>query len=77
MNDKGALGLTARASLTASATKFAQWPLELAFTLTKKENPICTSLSAKCMAAVIMGDLHPIGGPPHLGGQPHLVLPRQ
>ena len=64
MNDKGALGLTARASLTAPATKFAQWPLELAFTLTKKGNPICTSLSAKCMAAVIMGDLHPIGAPP-------------
>ena len=76
MNDKGALGLTARASLTASTTKFAQSPLELALTLNKRGSPLCTSLSAKCMAAVIMGDMHPIGGP-HLGGQPHLMLPHQ
>ena len=35
LNDKGALGLTAQA-------------LDLAFTLTKRGTPICTSLPARC-----------------------------
>ena len=70
LNDQGALGLTAKASLIEAATKFAQWPLELAFSSNKHGTPLCTSLSAKCMATVIMGDLHPLGGPPMWEGNP-------
>ena len=69
-HDQGALGLTARTSLQDAATKYAQWPLELAFSLNKRGTPMCTSLSAKCMAAVIMGDLHPLGGPHMWEGNP-------
>ena len=44
--------------------------MELAFSLNKRGTPMCTSLSAKCMAAVIMGDLHPLGGPHMWEGNP-------
>ena len=70
LNDQGALGLTARTSLQEAATNYAQWPLELVFSLNKRGTPMCTSLSAKCMAAIIMGDLHPLGGPPMWEGNP-------
>ena len=69
LNDQGALGHTARASLAAAA-KYAQWPLQQAFDLTRTGTPVCTSLPAKCMATIIMGDLHPMGGPPIWEGNP-------
>ena len=35
LNDEGALGATARASLHQATTKFKNWPLELAFHTTR------------------------------------------
>jgi len=54
LNDEGALGTTARASLHGAASKFCQWPLELAFHSRKSGSPLCPSIVARYMASKVM-----------------------
>jgi hypothetical protein len=63
LNDQGALGSTARASLAQAAHKFQRWPLELAFHSYRGGRPICPSVIARNIATLITADLHPLGGP--------------
>jgi hypothetical protein len=57
VNEEGALGLTARASLRWTATKFHMWPLELAFHI-QDGQPSCRSVTIRNIAI-----LYPMGGP--------------
>ena len=70
LNDQGALGATARASLIQSATKLKNWPLELAFHAQKGGIPLCPSIIARNIATLIAADLHPLGGPEIWSGNP-------
>jgi len=64
LNDEGALGITARASIQRPSNKLRHWPLELAFHAHKKGHTLfCTSSMAMNMATLLMADLHPTGGP--------------
>jgi len=64
LNDEGALGTIARASIRRASNKFRHWPLELAFHSHKKgQTPIYTSAMARNMAALLLANLHPTGGP--------------
>ena len=63
INDGGALGTTARASLQTTSTKFRHWPLEMAFHSHRGLIPICSSIMARNMATLLMTDLHPVRGP--------------
>jgi hypothetical protein len=63
LNDQGALGVRARASLTQAATKFENWPLELAFHAHRGGTPLCPSIIARNVAKLIVADLHRLGGP--------------
>ena len=60
LNDKGALGATSRASLYQAATKFKQWPLEMAFHNHRGGIPLCPSIIARNIATLIAADLHPL-----------------
>jgi hypothetical protein len=57
LNDQGALGATARASLTQAAATFQHWPLELAFHFHRGGRPLCPSVIARNIAT-------PNRGPP-------------
>ena len=63
LNDEGALGTTARASLTMASAKFRHWPLELAFHSQRGRTPICSSIVVRNMATLLTADLHLVGGP--------------
>ena len=63
LNDEGALGTTARASLHSASAKFRHWPLEIALHSDRESIPICSSIDAHNMATLLMADLHPVGGP--------------
>ncbi len=63
LNDEGALGTSARASLHSASAKFRHWPLELAFHSDRDNIPMCSSIVARNMAPLLMADLHPVGGP--------------
>ena len=63
LNDEGALGATARASLHRASDKFRYWPLETAFHTRRGRTPLCPSIVARNMATLLMADLHPVGGP--------------
>ena len=63
LNDEGALGTTARASLHSASAKFRHWPLEMAFHSDRESIPICSSIVARNKATLLMADLHPVGGP--------------
>ncbi len=63
LNDEGALGTTARASLQLASAKFRHWPLEMAFHSRRGCLPLCSYIVACNMATLLMADLHPIGGP--------------
>ena len=63
LNDEGALGVTARASLQRASAQFQHWPMEIAFHTLRDHTPACKSVLARNMATLIMADLHPIGGP--------------
>ena len=58
LNDEGALGTTARASLQTTSAKFRHWPLEMAFHSHRRRTPICSSIVARNMATLMMADLH-------------------
>ncbi len=60
INDEGALGTTARASLAQASEKFKNWPLELAFH-TQHGRATCPSVIAKNVATLLTADLHPMG----------------
>ena len=62
LNDKGAMGITARASLHLAPTKFRHHPLELAFHSHRGRLNLCSSVVAP-IATMLMADLHPVGGP--------------
>ena len=63
LNDEGALGATARASLQRASTKFRNWPLELTFHTLRDRTPACKSVMARSMATLLFADLHPTGRP--------------
>jgi hypothetical protein len=63
LNDQGALGATARASLTQAAAKFQHWPLEFAFQFHRGGRPLCPSVIARNIATLLTADLHPLGVP--------------
>ncbi len=63
LNDGGAIGTTARASLQTSSAKLRHWPLEMAFHSPRGRFPICSSTVARNMATLLMTDLHSVGGP--------------
>jgi hypothetical protein len=63
LNDEGALGVTARASLQRASTQFQHWPIDLAFHALKDRSPACKSIMARNMATLLLADLHPTGGP--------------
>ncbi len=63
LNDEGALGTTARASLQTTSAKFRHWPLEMAFHSHRGRIPICSSIVSRNMSTLLMADLHPVGGP--------------
>jgi hypothetical protein len=63
LNDEGALGITARAFLHGTASKFRRWPLKLAFHSRSSGSSLCLSIAARNMATLLAADLHPIGGP--------------
>jgi hypothetical protein len=58
LDDEGALGTTARASLHSVSAKFRHWPLEMAFYSDRESIPIC-SIVARNMATLLMADLRP------------------
>jgi len=63
LNDGGALGSTARASLQTTSAKFRHLPLEImAFHSRRGHTPICSSIVARNIATLLMADLHPVGG---------------
>ena len=61
LNDNGALGATARASLFQATTKFKQWPLNLAFHTHREGRPLCPSIIAHNIATLIAADLRTLG----------------
>ena len=63
LNDEGALGVTARASLQRASAMFRHWPIELAFHTLRDRTPTCKSVMARNMATLLLADLHPTGGP--------------
>ena len=63
INDEGALGTTAKASLNMASAKFRHWPLELAFHPQRGRTPISFSIAARNMATLLAADLHLVGGP--------------
>ena len=63
LNNGGALGTTARASLQKVSAKFRHWPLEITFHSHRGRIPMCSSIVARDMATLLMADLHPVGGP--------------
>ncbi len=64
LNDEGALGTNARASLQRASNMFRHWPLELAFHSRKKEHtPVCTSGMALNMGTLLIAEQHPTSGP--------------
>jgi hypothetical protein len=63
LNDEGALGATARASLHRASNRFRHWPIELAFHTFRNKTPACKSIMARNMATLLLADLHPTGGP--------------
>ena len=63
LNDEGALGVTARASLHRASAKFCHWPIDLAFHTLRDRTPACKSVMARNMATLLLADLHPTGGP--------------
>jgi len=63
LNDEGALGVTARASLQRASARFRHWPIELAFHTLIDELPACKSVVARSMTALLLADLNPTGGP--------------
>ncbi len=63
LNDEGALGVTARASLQRASAKFRHWPIEAAFHTLRDHTLTCTSVMARNMASLLLADLHPTGGP--------------
>jgi hypothetical protein len=63
LNDQGALGVTARASVHRASTKFRHWPMQLAFHTDRNRTPVCKSVMARNMATLLLADLHPTGGP--------------
>ena len=68
LNDEGALGTTARASLQLAAAKFRHCPLEMAFPSRQGRFPLCPSVVARNMATLLMANHNPIGGPEILSG---------
>ena len=60
LNDEGALGTTARASLRQASVNFKHWPLELAFH-TAKGHATCPSVIGRNVATLLTADLHPMG----------------
>ena len=63
LNDKVALEATSRASLYQVATKFKQWPLELAFNIHRGGSPLCPHLIALNIATLIATELDPLEVP--------------
>ena len=59
-NDEGALGTTARASLTQATGKFQHWPLELAFH-SHNGHATCPFVIGRNVATLLTANLHPIG----------------
>jgi hypothetical protein len=60
LNDEGALGVTARASLRQATVKFTHWPLELAFH-SVRGHATCPSVIGRNVATLLTADLHPMG----------------
>ena len=63
LNDQGALGVTARASVHRASARFRHWPMQLAFHTDRSRKPVCQSVMARNMATLLLADLHPTGGP--------------
>jgi hypothetical protein len=63
INDEGALGITARASLHGAASKFRHWPMELVFHSRQNGLPLCPSIVARNMVTLLTAYLYPTGGP--------------
>jgi hypothetical protein len=63
LNDQGALGVTARASVHRASARFRHWPMQLAFHTDRSRTPVCQSVMARNMATLLLADLHPTGGP--------------
>ena len=63
LNDEGALGTTALATLRIASAKFRRWPLEMAFHSHRGRLPLCLCILARTMATLLMVDLHHVGGP--------------
>jgi hypothetical protein len=60
LNDKGTLGVAAKASYTQAAQKFKYWPLELAFHV-HRGHATCPSVIGRNVATPLTADLHPMG----------------
>ena len=63
LNNEGALGTTARASLRLASDKLRHWPLEMGFHSHRGRLPLCPSIVARNMATLLMVDLRHVGGP--------------
>jgi len=63
LNDEGALGVTARASLQRASDKIRHWPIELTFYTLWDRTPACKTVMARNTATLLLADLHPMGGP--------------
>jgi len=63
LNDEGALGTTARASLQSASAKFRHCSLEMTFHSHRGRLPICSSIVTRNMVTLLMADLHLVGGP--------------